>query len=401
MPKFAYVATAPDGQVTKGIEKANTRTDAELALYDRQLRDLKVVEKKSILQTEISGPRVKRSDLMHLSRQMSAFIRAGLPILDAVHTIGEESDNSSIRRMMQDIEDGLRTGERFSDCLDRHAKVFPAFYRGIVRSAELTGELDVVLGRLALYLERDLEARRKIKSALIYPAVIAVVALITVVILAAYVLPKFKTFFNSLHAKLPLPTRMLLNVTDFLSTWWWALLAGFVLVVVGIVGAIQTPRGKYVKDKFLLRVPVLGSTIQYALVERFCRVLASMVGAGVNLPEALRVATEALKNLVYIEGLSHVNEAMHEGQGLAAPLARTQLFPATATQMLRVGEETGSLDSQLETTAQYYEVELDYKIKKLTALFEPIVIVFMGLIVGFVAVALISAMYGVFHQVKV
>ena len=401
MPRFAYVATTPDGQLTKGVEKAETRTDAELALYDRQLRDLRVVEKKSFLQTEISGPRVKRSDLMHLSRQLAAFIRAGLPILDAVHTIGEESDNSSIRRMMQDIEDGLRGGERFSDALERHAKVFPAFYRGIVRSAELTGELDVVLSRLATYLERDLEARRKIKSALIYPCVIAVMAVITVVVLAAYVLPKFKTFFKSLNAKLPLPTRMLLNVTDFLTNWWWALLAGLALVIVAIAAALQTEGGVYAKDRFLLRMPVLGETIRYSLVERFCRVLASMVSAGVNLPEALRVATESLKNRVYVRGLSQVSESMLEGQGIATPLARSGLFPATATQMLRVGEETGSLDSQLETTAQYYEVELDYKIKKLTTLFEPVVIVIMGFIVGFVAVALISAMYGIFNQVKV
>jgi type IV pilus assembly protein PilC len=401
MPKFAYAATTREGTPSTGVEKADTRAAAELALYDRELRDIRVTEKRSVLQLEISGPRVKRDDLMHLSRQMAAFIRAGLPILDAVHTIGEESENSSVRRIMTDIEDGLRSGERFSDCLDRHAKIFPDFYRGIVRSAELTGELDTVLTRLALYLERDLEARRKIKSATIYPTAVAVMSIVTVVVLAAYVLPKFKVFFESLHAKLPLPTRMLLSVTDFLTNWWWALLLGFVLLVVAIVGAVQTERGRYAKDKLFLSVPVLGETIQYALVERFCRVLASMVSAGVALPEALRVATESLRNLVYIRALSGVSEAMLEGEGLAGPLAKTGLFPPTAAQMLRVGEETGTLDGQLEVTAQYYETELDYKIKKLTALFEPAIIVVMGLLVGFVAVALVSAMYGIFNQVKV
>lgn len=401
MPKFAYVATTPDGQLAKGIEKASTRADAELALYEREFRDLKVTEKKSLLQAEISGPRIKRADVMHLSRQLAAFIKAGLPILAAVHTIGEESENSSIRRMMNDIEDGLRTGDRFSDCLDRHPKAFPAFYRGICRSAELTGELDTVLARLAIYLERDLDARRRIKSAMIYPLVIAAMSVVTVVVLAVYVLPKFRTFFESLNAKLPLPTRILLAVTDFLSNWWWALLAGLALVVLGVIAIVQSPRGRYAKDRFLLGVPVLGETIQYSLVERFCRVLASMVSAGVNLPEAVRVATESLKNTVYLRGLAGVTEAMLEGEGIATPLARSGLFPGTASQMLRVGEETGSLDTQLEVTAQYYEVELDYKIKKLTSLFEPAVIVFMGAIVGFVAIALISAMYGIFHQIKV
>jgi len=401
MPRFAYAATTRDGGRSSGVQKADSRAAAELALYDRELRDIQVTEKKSLLQLEISGPRVKRDDLMHLSRQMAAFIRAGLPILDAVHTIGEESENSSIRRIMTDIEDGLRSGERFSDCLDRHAKIFPDFYRGIVRSAELTGELDTVLARLALYIERDLEARRKIKSATIYPTAVAVMSIVTIVVLAAYVLPKFKVFFESLNAKLPLPTRMLLAVTDFLSQWWWALLVGLGVVIVAVVGALQTEGGRHAKDRFLLAVPVLGQTIQYALVERFCRVLASMVGAGVALPEALRVASESLRNRVYTRGLAGVNEAMLEGEGIAGPLAKTGLFPPTASQMLRVGEETGTLDGQLEVTAQYYETELDYKLKKLTALFEPAIIVVMGLLVGFVAVALVSAMYGIFNQVKV
>lgn len=401
MPKYAYAAVAADGQPAKGVEKADSRADLELALYERELRDIKITEKKSFLQLEISAERVKRADLMHMSRQLAAFVRAGLPILEAVHTIGTESENSSVRRVMNDIEDGLRSGDRFSDTLDRHPKVFPDFYRGIVRSAELTGELDTVLTRLSLYIERDLEARRKIKSATIYPAVIMVMSVITVVVLATFVLPKFKVFFKSLDARLPLPTRMLLAVTDFLTNWWWALLGGIVFIVLVIAAALQSEQGRYAKDRFLLSVPVMGVTIQFALVERFCRILASMVTAGVSLPEALRVSTDSLRNRVYMRSLDSVNESMLEGQGIAGPLARTELFPATAVQMLRVGEETGTLDTQLEVTAQYYETELDYKIKKLTALFEPAVIVVMGLIVGFVAVALVSAMYGVFNQVKV
>jgi type IV pilus assembly protein PilC len=401
MPKFAYVAVTPDGQQVKGTTRATSRGDAEVALYGKALRDLRVKEKTSLLKYEISGPRIKRSDVMHLSRQIAAFLRAGLPILDAVHTIGAESESSSVRRMMNDIEDGLRSGERFSDCLERYAKVFPGFYRGMVRSAELTGELDTVLARLAIYIERDLEARRKIKAALIYPGAVAVMSVVTVVILAVYVLPKFKVFFEDLDATLPLPTRMLLAFTDFLGNWWWALLGGFAAVL--LIGFLITRFhwGKYARDAFILKIPVLGETIRYSLVERFCRVLASMVGAGVNLTEALTVTTEALRNRVFINRLGTVSEAMLEGEGISAPLARTQLFPGTATQMLRIGEETGSLDDQLRVTAEYYEVELDYKIKKLTSIFEPLVIIVMGVIVGFVAIALVSAMYGIFRQVDV
>ena len=219
--------------------------------------------------------------------------------------------------------------------------------------------------------------------------------------LAVYVLPKFEVFFEDLDAELPLPTRMLLGFTDFLGDWWWALVGGLGAVL--LLGFLVTRfHGASTRGtRFLLKVPVLGETIRYSLVERFCRVLSSMVGAGVNLPEALAVTTEALRNRVFIKRLGEVSDAMLEGEGISGPLARTRLFPGTATQMLRVGEETGSLDDQLRVTAEYYEVELDYKIKKLTALFEPLVIIVMGGIVGFVAIALVSAMYGIFNQVDV
>src|SRR3954452_18268307 len=330
MPKFAYVGVDLDGSQVKGTHKAASRADAEVSLYERQMRHLQVTEKKSLLKYEISGPRIKREAVMHLSRQIAAFLRAGLPILEAVHTIGTENDNSSVRRMMNDIEDGLRSGDRFSDCIDKFPKVFPPFFRGIVRSAELTGELDTVLARLSSYIERDLEARRKLKSATIYPLVVAAMSMVTVLVLAVYVLPKFEDFFASLDATLPLPTRILMGFTGFLGQWWWAIagvLAGLVLLFFAIT---RTSRGKYARDAFLLKVPVLGETIQYALVERFCRVLGSMVSAGVNLTEGLTVTTEALRNRVYVKRLGEVTQQILEGQGIAGPLARCGLFPGTA-----------------------------------------------------------------------
>jgi len=219
--------------------------------------------------------------------------------------------------------------------------------------------------------------------------------------MAGYVLPKFKDFFASLDARLPLSTRILLGVTDFITGWWWAILATIALIVAALAAILSTEGGRYRKDRFLLAVPVLGSTIKFTLVERFCRILSSMVGAGVSLPEALRVATAALRNKVFIRALSDVGEAVLEGEGLSRPLAGTKLFPATAARMMRVGEETGTLETQLEVTAKYYERELDYKLKKLTALFEPAVIIAMGGFVGFVAIALVQAMYGAFSQVGV
>jgi type IV pilus assembly protein PilC len=400
MTRYAYVAAKADGRTKRGTTRADSREDAELVLYERELRNIRLTEKPSLLKVEITARRVKREEVMHLTRQLGAFVEAGMPLTESVHTLGREAENSTVRRMMYEVEDGLRDGERLSDCLDRHPRIFPEFYRGILRSAELSGRLDTVLAQLARYLERDLEAHRRIKQALIYPIVVAGMSLVTMVVLAGFVLPRFKEFFASLGAELPLPTRILLGITDFLTQWWWALMIGAGLVILTLVYVLSTPPGRYLRDRVVLALPVIGGTVRFALVERFCRILASMVSAGVQLPQALRIATGSLPNRVFRRALAGVMASMLAGEGLARPLASTGLFPGTAAQMLRVGEETGTLDNQLEVTASYYEGELDYKLKKLIGLFEPAVIIVMGAVVGFVAIALVAAMYGVFRQVQ-
>jgi type IV pilus assembly protein PilC len=297
---------------------------------------------------------------------------------------------------MAEIGEDLRAGATLSDAFERHPQDFPDFYRGILRSAELTGRLDTVLDQLSVYIERDVEARRKIKGAITYPAIIIVMSVLTVIVLATFVLPKFQLFFESLDAELPLPTRMLMATTSFIGHMWWLLLSGAVLAVLLPVVGVRFTSGRLLWHKLLLRLPVLGETVRYAIVERYCRILSSMVSAGVPLNEAMTVARESVKNLVFDRGLRQAYEEMLQGGGLAKPLQATKLFPSTASQMIRVGEETGSLDAQLEVAAEYFERELDYKIKAVTGLIEPAVLLMSGAIVGFVAIALVSAMYGIF-----
>jgi type IV pilus assembly protein PilC len=194
---------------------------------------------------------------------------------------------------------------------------------------------------------------------------------------------------------------MLLGLTAFLGNWWWLILAGLVTLVGGVALSFRSLAGRRLRDRVLLKVPALGETIRYALIERYTRLLSAMVNAGVALPEAMTIAGESVRNVVFTEKLDAARREMLNGGGLAAPMARTGLFPGVAAQMMRVGEDTGTLDHQLEVTASYYERELDYKIKKFTTIFEPAVIVVMGAVVGFVAIALVSAMYGIFRQVHV
>jgi len=359
--------------------------------------ELPPVREKKGFNLELSQSRVKREHLMHLSRQLAAFIRAGIPILQAVQTIADETDKKAVKRVMTAINDDLRGGNTLSEAIGKHPRDFPSFYRGILESAELTGDLESVLGQLSTYIERDLEARRKIKSAMIYPMVIAGVAVVTIVILSVFVLPKFEAFFASLDAQLPWPTVALLTTTRFMAKWWFMIVGVIVVSLSTLVIAYRIRPTKKIIHRTLLWSPVLGETIKFAVIERFCRLMASMIGAGVMLPEAMEVSTNSLNNLVFEDALVLARVAMEEGEGLATPISATGLFPGISGQMIRVGEDTGSLETQLEVAAQYYEKELDYKIKKLTALIEPLVIIVMGGVVGFVAVALVSAMYGIFR----
>ncbi len=354
---------------------------------------------KNVWQVEITPRRIKRKDLMHFSRQMAVFIRAGIPILEAIESITEEMGNKFLRSVLLEAADSLRGGATFSDALSLHASAFPPYYLGILRSAEMTGRLDDALERLSDYIERDLEARRKIVSALTYPAIIALMAVVVVIVLVAFVLPRFENFFRDLDAKLPLATRMLLSISHWFSSYWFFLAGGLLALLVLTVVGMRTQRGRRILDSLLLKMPLLGDLIQHAVIERFCRILSSMTTAGVPLPEALTVTSIATSNTVYRAGIDRARDAMIRGEGLAAPLAATGLFPTAARQMFRVGENTGTLDDQLQTAAAFYDRELEYKIKRFTTLFEPTVIIFMGFIVGFVAIALVSAMYGIFRQV--
>ena len=400
MSSYRYVALDPSGSKRSGVIEAHSAVAARNVLLGQQLNVQKLSERKSWTQFEITTKKIKPADVMNFSRQLGAFLRAGIPILEALDALEEDCHNPVLRRTLVDVSDALRAGASFSDAVAAHSDVFPAYYVGILRSAELTGSLDVVLDQLAAYIERDLETRRAIKSALTYPAVIAVMATFTVLVLVAYVLPKFETFFDSFDATLPLPTRILLGFADFVGKYWWLLALGFVVILLLGFLYFHGEKGKYRRDRLALRTPVLGDVVQYGVVERFCRILAAMLHAGVPVPDALDAAADATNNRVYQRALGSAKEEILRGEGLARPIADTQMFPGAAAQMIKVGEQSGTLDDQLELTANFYEGELKHKLKRLTSLFEPAVIVIMGLIVGFVAIALVSAMYGIFNQVN-
>jgi type IV pilus assembly protein PilC len=401
MSRFRFSALNGTGVKVSGVELAVSSGAAHLALVERGFQPLEVSEKKSILKLEVTKKKVPRKEIMHFSRQLGVFMKAGIPIMEALEVIEDETTEKLMKKVLHEMIEDLRAGDTFAAAAASHPEAFPNFYVGILESAELTGNLDTVLNQLADYIERDVEARSTLTSAMIYPAVTLVMSIVVVIVLAVFVMPRFVVFFKSLNAKLPLPTRMLLGATSLFGRWWYVLIGGLIVLIIGFVLMRRSSHGRMILDGFILKLPVLGGLIQAAVLERICRVLSSMIRAGVDLPQAMAVTADASNNSVYRKGLGQIREEMMEGQGLAVPLARTGLFPGAARQMFRVGEETGTLDLQLETAALYYHRELEVRVKHFTSLFEPAVIIVMGVVVGFVAVALISAMYGIYSQVKV
>lgn len=400
MPTYRYVAVGPDGGEVKAKLDAPSEDALRNQLLMQNLEVKQVRKKKSFNELELSPQRVPRQEIMHFSRQMAAFVRTGIPITEALEVIEDGSGNKRFRQIVATMREQINNGVPFSEAIAEHSKIFPPYYIGILRSAELTGRLDTSLEQLAGYIERDLDAKSKIKAAMIYPMVIFVTSILTVVILAVWVMPKFVVFFENLQAKLPLPTRLLIDASKLAQTFWYvwaALIAAFVLLMVWMHKSVK---GRLLRDRTFLRVPLVKDVVLFAVTERVCRIIGAMVKAGVPLPETLNAAIQGANNQVFERGLTTARERMLEGEGLAVPIQDTHMFPRAASQMMRVGEDTGTLDIQLENAAAYYGQELEYKLKRLTSLFEPAVIIFMGLIVGFVAVALISAMYGVFNSSK-
>jgi len=402
MPKFKYAGVDEGGRRRRGTIDAVIVDDARLQLAERGFTRLTVEESAEFWKfSGVRKKKVKRQEVVHFSRQLAAFVRAGVPILDSIETLQQESGNDRLNAVLVDVDEGLRKGETFSAAIARHPDVFPNYYIAVLRSAELTGQLDSVLEQLATYIERDEKAKRKIRSALTYPAVVLSLALVAVIVLVSFVLPRFEKFFQEFHARLPLVTRMLISITDFFTNYGVYLLAALVGAIALGIASSRTTRGRWRRDKLILRLPVIGGIIRYSTIERFCRIVASTVRAGVPVPDAMAVSATSMGNVVFEQAVDDVRDAMMRGDGMAGPIARTGMFPGVAVQMIRVGEETGTLDEQLEAAAVYFGGEAEYRMEKFTNLLEPTVIVVVGVVVGFVALALVSAMYGIYNQVNV
>ena len=337
--------------------------------------------------------RAKPQVVVLFCRQLASFVRVGVPVTTAIETFAEQAPNKMLRETYMGIAADIQRGVRLSDAFAAHPKVFPRIVSDMVRSAEATGNLDVVLRQAARHIEREASARAKIRAAMMYPIIIFTFALVITVGIVIGVLPKFKELYVSLGVKPPGILTALLNFSAYLSEHGVVILICILLAMFAFGLWVRTERGHYFLDATLLRIPVIRALIRASTTERFCRTLADMLSAGVPISQTYAVVIQNVGNRVYRRQLMRVGPSLAAGHGMYRPLAAAGVFTPAVIQMFRVGEETGHLDSNLAETADMYEEEIDYRIKRLTAFLEPAMIVFVGLIVGFVAVTLITSIY--------
>lgn len=399
--KYRYEGETIQGERVKGVIEAPSANAARNELAIQGLRVTKISERKG-LQVEITKQKVPLVEIMHFSRQMATFLRAGVPVTEALDNLRQDAENARFRMVLGDVLDRVTGGRSVTEALSLHADIFPPYFMALLGASEHTGAMDDAFDQLHGYIKRDVELNRAIRKATTYPLILLGVAVVVVFILVVFAIPKFAEFFEDFDAELPLPTRMLMSIADFVGSTA-GLVTGVVLLVavISAVAYIRTPGGRRNLHALMLNTPLVSTVITYSSTERFTRVMAALLDAGVPLTDALPAAIDCSNNLVFKERLTASMEGVLEGHGFAEPLARTELFPNAIIQMVRVGERTGELSDQLNNAANFYEDELSYAVDKLTAAFEPAMMAVIGVVVGFVTLAMVSAMYGIYGQVDI
>jgi type IV pilus assembly protein PilC len=402
MASYRYVAYDAAGRRLSRAVAAQSDEQVKRMLWDQGLHIVDIQARLRVPTLEELFPtfvRVRRSEVILFTRQLATFVRVGMPIVEGMTVLRDQSGSTLMKRALTEMIIDLGTGASLSAAMARCPRIFPPLYVDMIRSAEVSGNLDEVLRQLASYMARDEGAKRKVRSAMIYPAIVIGLALVVVSVLVGFVLPAFAQLFGEFRADMPLPTRVLFTVGTFCREHVLTILVALGVVVSSVTVYVSTPAGRDFLDAAVLRLPMLGVIVRYAVIERYLRTLATLARAGVPITKMLDTAITAVGNAQYRTGLASVKEAMLSGDGFAAPLERTDLFPRLVIQMVRVGEETGSLDSNLEQAAEHYAEEVDYRLKRMIAVIEPALVIAVGVMVGFIAVSVIAPMYALVHAI--
>jgi type IV pilus assembly protein PilC len=399
---WLWEAKSKQGESKKGEMEANDQATVETRLKSIGLQPTKV-RKKSILDQGIVLPGlggVGGRDILIFTRQFATMIDAGLPLVQCLDILGSQTDNLAFRKVIFAIKTKVEGGSTFSDALKDHPKVFDELFVQLCAAGEVGGILDTILNRLAQYREKAEKLKRKVKGAMVYPTIVIIVAIAVTAVLLLKVTPVFAKMFADFGSALPAPTQFVVDLSEWLQKYILYLVGGIIAVIAAVTWIYRNPAGRRVIDKYVLKLPIIGDVIRKVAVARFTRTLGTMISSGVPILDALDVTAKTAGNRTIEAAILHVRTKISEGKNIAGPLADTKVFPSMVVQMIGVGEATGAMDQMLNKIADFYDDEVDTAVGGLTALIEPVLMVFLGGVVGGFLIAMYLPIFSIAGAIK-
>jgi len=399
MPTFEWKGTARNGQTQTGVLVAESKDSVITTMRRQQIVVTAVKEKGKEIALPKFGGRVPPQSIAVFTRQFSVMIDAGLPLVQCLEILGNQQENKIFKRTLIQIRQDVESGSNLADAMRKHPKIFNDLYTNMVAAGEAGGILDTILQRLATYIEKAVKLNAQVKSAMIYPVAVISIACIVVAIILWKVIPVFASLFESLGAELPLPTRIVIKLSDFIGDFWWLIIILIVSSIYFIRRYHGTYKGKRVIDGFLLKMPILGILLRKIAVARFCRTLATLTSSGVPILDGLQITARTAGNSVVEDAIMATRKSVEEGKTISEPLGDTEVFPSMVVQMIAVGEQTGALDTMLTKIADFYEEEVDIAVAGLMKLLEPVLIAFLGVAIGGIVIAMYMPMFALIGQI--
>jgi type IV pilus assembly protein PilC len=401
MPVFSYTAIDANGKTVKAKLEAENEQLVLSKLRDQALHctDIRMVKKGSGMKT-FGKKKLKPKSLVVFSRQFATMIDSGIPILRCLDILASQTKDPTLKEALEVILMDVKSGMALNEALIKHPHIFNKLYVNMIRAAEVGGILDQILDRLAGFLEYEAEIRGKIKSAMMYPVLVLIFSILMLFVLFSFVLPKFKEIFTGMDVELPPVTAGLFAMGDFMQKSWWIILLGVAGIFFGLKQYGKTPAGRYRLDYLKLKFPVIGELSLKMSVARFTRTFGVLINSGVPMLRSLEIVGETLGNQVLTEAIDQTRVAIREGQKLSDPLNKSNLFPTMVTTMIDVGEESGRLSEMLVKVGDFYDSEVESTVKGLTSMIEPMLIIFMGCIVGFIAISVMTPIFKLVNSVK-
>lgn len=391
MAFFKYVAKNMDGGTIAGTLEAVDKNALVRKLREKDLVIVSVTETRSQAAGQPSffaRTSISIDDIVVFSRQLATMVDAGIPLVGALDILGEQSENKAFAKVTLKVRDAIETGSSLSDALSKHPRVFSLLFVNMVKAGESSGMLDEILDRLASYLEKSSNLQKKVKAALIYPAVISVMAIVITAILLLKVIPVFKEIFTGFGAALPVPTQILINVSDFLRKYFFFVTVALIMAAFLFTRYIRTDRGKLKFDTFVLKMPIFGLLLTKVAVSKFTRTLSTLVKSGVPILSSLEIVSKTAGNMLIERAIDKVHTSIKEGENIAEPLARSGVFPPMVVRMIGVGEQTGELEKMLTKIADFYDAQVEVAISGLTSMIEPLIIAFLGIVIGTIVICM-------------